>query len=167
MELETTKQGAAAVSRIAKKNPTEVMQTLVDGDPNAPFESIYRRWVEIIRGDDDYVEAVERYAGQNIWTNVTRRRQSPRRSMQLLAEAQNAAAARVTALVHEVIQRVLTLNFIMPNGSMLGDCRGTYVAEQGGIFAAIGKKAGKRLVSQAFTESQLQALTNKANGAHD
>lgn len=158
-EFHESRQGSASQARYSKKSPLELMVRLIESDPTASPDRIIAKWIDEAKDEGGYENAVWIYAATNYYNNATSKRRAPPPEQR--AEAQRAAAARIVELKHEVIQKVLTLSFCMPNGSQLGDCTGTYVAEQGGIFAAIGKKAGKRLVSQAFTEDQLQALTDK------
>lgn len=149
--------GASGMARRARKNPTEVMVNLIEADPTAAFDRIFKQWWEIVKADDDYHEAIGFHAGTNIWASLTRHRKAP--SSPLTSQQKAAYQAEIEAKTEQVLSRVLTLNFIMPNGHKLADCTGIEVAKFGGIFTAIGKKAGKQLVGKVFTsDKQIQAI---------
>lgn len=153
-------QGAAAMARYSKKNPLELMVQMIEADPTASPDRIIAKWIEAARDEGGYEDAVWTYAATNYFSNATRKKQTP---LPTVTREQLAVRMKtsVEAVTRQLAEKLLSLEFIMPNGHRLADCTGTDVAKLGGIFIVIGKKAGKRLVSQAFTEDQLQALTDK------
>jgi hypothetical protein len=164
MENLNTRQGAARMGRRSSKSPLELLQRLVDGDPNASRSRVLKNWLKEVRADDAYIEAVELYAFDNLWNSVTRKRDVVRRptpSAEDKVALRKWREERIASIHEQVVEKVLTLSFVMPNGRSLADCSGTEVAKVGGIFAAIGKRAGKRLVREAFTDDQLRALAKQ------
>lgn len=154
--INQARTGASGMARRGRKNPTEIMVNLIEADPTAAFDRIFKQWWEIVKADDDYHEAIGFHAGTNIWASLTRNKPPQRRpGMKEIAERQ----AQIEAVASKVANKVLTLNFVMPNGHKLGECTGTEVVKFGGVFTAIGKKAGKQLVGKVFTsDKQIQAI---------
>jgi hypothetical protein len=161
-----SRQGAAAQARYSKKSPLELMVRLIESDPTASRDRIIAKWIDEAKEEGGYEEAVWIYAATNYFNNAIHSRRGP---VPTATREQQATRVKtsVAAITRQLAEKFLTLEFIMPNGHRLADCTGTEVAKLGGIFTLIGKKAGKRLVSQAFTEDQLQALTDKRKWAHD
>jgi hypothetical protein len=143
------------MGRKAKRNPTEIMRRLIEDDPNASFDRIFKSWWREVKDDPDCFEAIGIHAGTNIWVSLTRQRRAPARP----TAAQAAEREIKVASAVQKILSVLTLDFVMPNGMALRDCTGTQVAKFGGIFAKIGQKAGKRLVGEALTDAQIKAMS--------
>ncbi len=156
-----SRTGAASMARHARKNPTEVMVSLIEADPTASFDRIFKQWWDIVKADDDYYEAIGFHAGTNIWASLTRKRPEPKPSK----TTQNARATEKNEQVARVVQKVLsrlTLDFVMPNGKRLADCTGIEVSKFGGVFSVIGKKAGNRIVGDVFTtDEQIQKVKGK------
>lgn len=158
-EFHESRQGSAAQARYSKKSPLELMVRLIESDPTASRDRLIAKWIDEAKEEGGYEEAVWIYAATNYFNNAIHSRREP---LPTVTREQVAARMKtsVEAITRQLAEKFLSLEFIMPNGHRLADCTGTEVAKAGGIFAAIGKKAGKRLVREAFTEGQLAALTN-------
>lgn len=51
--------------------------------------------------------------------------------------------------------RILLMIMLMPNGKILGDCSGSYLAKIGGKYSALAREVGKKTVRQVLTENDL------------
>ena len=162
MENLSTRQGAASMGRRSSKSPLELLQRLVDGDPRASRERVLKHWLKEVRADDAYIEAVELYAFDNLWNSVTRKRDVVRRQpseeerVAIKREREERVSSIVNSIHEQVVEKVLTLSFVMPNGHRLAECTGHEVAKFGGVFVKIGEKAGKRLVGKVFDDKKLR-----------
>jgi|SRR5215469_195867 len=54
------------------------------------------------------------------------------------------------------VNKILLLNYPMPNGQRLRYCTGTYLVKLGGAFARVGKKAGTKYIGEVFDENTLR-----------
>jgi hypothetical protein len=63
---------------------------------------------------------------------------------------------RATRLAQEAVDKILLLNWRMPNDVPVRRCKGTYVAKVCGPLAKAGKKAGNKLMGEVFDENGLR-----------
>jgi hypothetical protein len=63
---------------------------------------------------------------------------------------------KLAAIVQTGINKIILLNYPMPNGQRLRHCSGTYVAKLGGAWSRVGKKAGNKLIGEVFNEDTLR-----------
>jgi hypothetical protein len=149
----SSRKGASATRRFGKRSLLQLLINLIEGDPTADKERMFHKWRAEIIDDPEDVDAALLHCFTNLWETVERDRQPrPKRRQRSREERQ----AQVNALKERIVQKVLTLNFVMPNGKRLAECTGTEVGRYGIIFAAIARKAGKQLVGAVFkTDRQL------------
>lgn len=157
MLTETIKQGAAVVRRISKKSPMEVLVSIIEGDPTADKDRLYRKWLDAIRADDECEDAVFRYAFANLLNACDRdRRKSPSRQQIEARKKEMQAMAKKDA---QTAVSVILMNLTLPNGKLLRDATFKECAQAGGWFARVAKR-GKpnQIVGRVLTEDQLRAM---------
>lgn len=152
MELHST--GASFIAHTTENNPRDLIIELVRENPSADRKTLFEKFRDLIRGEDDYQRAVDWYFFVNMHdylvTNRNKRQVAPR------------DAARERQQIDEIKQRVVNmvlLDLVLPNGKRLRECTFAEVAKAGGWFAKIAKK-GKpnQIVGKVLTEEQLRAI---------
>jgi hypothetical protein len=152
MHINQVRTGAAFLARNMQANPREIVTQLIEQYPGATKDDLFGHFRDLIAEDANYQRAVDWYFFTNMHDYlVTSRNRDTSRSQQ-------RHQAKVDKIKQDVIRKVLSLAFVMPNGKCLGECTGFEAAKVGGIFAQIGKKAGNRLVGKVFTDKQIQAI---------
>jgi hypothetical protein len=151
----SSRKGASATRRFGKRSLLQLLINLIEGDPTADKERMFHKWRAEIIDDPEDVDAALLHCFTNLWETLQKDRQAPQRRKPIV-RSREERQAQVNALKERIVQKVLTLNFVMPNGKRLADCTGTEVSRYGIIFAAIARKAGKQLVGAVFkTDRQL------------
>lgn len=154
MDLNKTTTGASFIARHMQANPREIVVQVLEQYAGATKDEQFAQFRALIADDESYQKAVDWYFFTNMHDYLTTSRGTHRSP-----EDHAQRAAQVEKIKEDVIRKVLSLAFVMPNGKCLGKCTGTEVAKFGGIFTAIGKKAGKQLVGKVFTnDKQIQAV---------
>lgn len=153
----TVKTGAAAVSRVARQNPMELLVSLVEGDPSADADRMFNKWKKIVMADDDLLIPALRHTFTNMLTAIDRdrRRNSPRTYRTFSSETVQREVRQVVA---DVVQMAL-MNLTLPNGKLLRDAKFKDCAKAGGWFAKIAKM-GKpdQVVGRTISEAQLRKV---------
>jgi hypothetical protein len=149
------RQGAAVVRRIAKKSPMELLVSIVDGDPTADKERLFRKWLEAVREDDEYEMAVFRYAFANLENALGRERRRP----PIVRHPLQTGRAHVQAAAEKMVVSVILMNLTLPGGKLLRDATFKECAQAGGWFSRVSKR-GKpnQVVGKILTEDQLRAM---------
>jgi len=163
-------QGAAAVRRSAKKNPVEALVSLIDGDPTADVERLFRKWLEIVRDDEELLIPALRHCFTNIFSSLEAGRRR-NRQMNLKAatedlqahnerQIQRVKAQQQTAKsMANVIMEIILLDLKLPNGKLLRDATFKDCASAGGWYAKVAKRGRpSQIVGQTLTEQQLRAI---------
>ena len=149
-----------------KGNPRALLETIVQKNPKADDEKIYRLFWEEIQDDKEILQDIAGY-----WLDLTLR--SLRRSDEPPANGKSASpspsskterpapAAAATKLRERVVHEthVVLLNMIAPNGNRLGDCTGATCKTFGGFYAYIAKHVpANKTVQAVLDEDALQKL---------
>lgn len=157
MHTTTVKTGAAAVARIAQKNPMELLIQLIEGDPTADADRLFRKWLDAVRDDEDLLVPALRHTFTNMLSCVDRdKRRGKLRTVHGGTAAQRQAAVEQ---VKERVVNVILMNLTLPSGKLLRDATFKECAAAGGFFARVSKQ-GKpnQVVGKALTEEKLRAV---------
>jgi hypothetical protein len=159
MHTTTAKTGAAAVSRVAQRNPMEVLTSLVEGDPTAGADRLFRSWLDIVREDEDLFIPALRHTFTNMLSCLDRdKRRGTVRAVPVAAQRQ------LVEQVKERVVQVILMNLTLPSGKLLRDSTFKECASAGGFFARISKQ-GKpnQVVGKTLTEDHLRRAWNGAS----
>jgi hypothetical protein len=150
---ETLRQGAAVVRRTSPKNIMELLIGIIESDPTADTDRLFRLWSEAVKEDDDYLSAALRHTFTNLHHAIETGRK-PRQRGQRSATEQRTAINAIKAQVRQAI----ILDFVMPNGKKLRDCRVDYVKRCNAGFDRLltGLKPND-IVGKKLTDKQAQA----------
>lgn len=154
---EMPRTGAAATRRVAKKNPMQALVDLLDSDPTANADRLFRKWWPVILADDDYLIAVGRHAFANFLTSLDRdrRRGARQTSNTEMHKERQAAARRLTKHVH----RIVLLDLMLPNGKKLRESTFAECSAAGGWFKMVAAKGRpSEIVGQVLNEGDLRKL---------
>jgi hypothetical protein len=124
-----------------------IFRELQSDHPRANEKQLVKHLAERLADDPNAAKAAAEYIVKNMM-GVQRGYNSSR-------EPQNNRQA-VAAAVQAGVNRILLLNYPMPNGQRLRFCSGTYVKKLGGAFERVGKKAGAKLIGEVFDEQSLR-----------
>jgi hypothetical protein len=113
------------------------------------------------RDDPEIFDAAMEYIAHNMLNaqeGYVRREQErvqlarPKRS----AEERQQENEELSRQAKEAAAKILYLNMEMPNGKRLRYCTGDYVAKVCAPLAKLGKKAGNKLMGQAYNEEDIR-----------
>ena len=151
--LNTVRQGSAAVRRTSQANPMELLVSLIEPDPTADIERLFRRWFEEVRGDDEYLMAALRHTFTNLFSALERDKRSNAPLQDDRQRRINVARAK-----NKVVSHIL-LNMLLPNGKSLRDATFGECREAGGWFLRVADLGSPdEVVGACLTEDALRAL---------
>lgn len=158
MFTEASRTGAAAMSRVARKNPTELLRQMREADRTASPEHLFRKWCDIVRDDDDYLSAALHHAFTNINTTLERDENKTPPTAKQTAERRASEQAKVSAL-KERVAKIVLMNIMLPTGKLLRESTFADCKKAGGWFAKVAAK-GKpnQVVGRTLSEVDLQKL---------
>ena len=126
------RSGAAAIAQGAQANPRELVAKLIEDNPTASIDVLFRKFRKMITDREDYQLAIDPYFFINAHTYLTTTRNVKR-------DPPGARAAEIAALKSTIVRRVLSLDFVMPNGKQLAECTFDEVRKLGREFAKLAK----------------------------
>lgn len=153
--VEPLRTGSAAMSRMARKNPMELLVSLIEDDPTASDGIIFRKWSEIVRGDDDYLAA----SLQHAFTNMMKAAERHKRKPQKAKPSPKEVAARV-ARMSKRIDQIIMMKIMVPGANKpVEECTFAELARAPGWYAKVAK-LGKpnQIVGKVLSEEQLRAI---------
>jgi hypothetical protein len=127
-----------------------IFREIQEEHPKADDKRLVKILTERLMTDNDTAKAAAEYIVKNMM-NVQRSYQS-----QSTPEQQAKRNAEISAAVKIGVNKILLLNYPMPNGQRLRHCSGTYIAKLGGAWTRVGKKAGTKLIGEVFDEDSLR-----------
>jgi hypothetical protein len=146
-----------------KGNPRALLETIINKNPKASENDIYKLFWTEIEDDKELLRAITGYWLDHNYRSLTRpisqpnNGQKPARAQRIM-EAQQQLKERI---VHET--RVMLLDLIMPNEKKLSDCTGKECCQFGGWLQLVGHKVpATKTVGETLTEKQLQSLYRSA-----
>lgn len=141
------------MSRVARKNPTELLVSIIEDDPTASTERLFKLWNERVIADEDYQSSVNRHAFTNILASLERHKRKPRPK-----KSAKEVAARVERLKKRVTAIIL-LNLTLPNGKRLEQATFAECSAAGGWYAKVAKR-GKpnQIVGKVLSEEDLRSI---------
>jgi soluble cytochrome b562 len=161
--METQIGYRSATQQTWKGDPirTAVIRLRVE-HPRASREKINAMLAVAAREDDDLLEAMAEYCGNNTQNAIE---QSERRRASTVRPTPQEAAetkAEVRATVENIKAQILLLNLEMPNGKRMRYCTGAEMEKFGAGYRAIARKVGKtKRVGEVLDEKGVQALMAK------
>lgn len=149
--------GSAAVSRVAQKNPMEVLISLIEDDPTADADRLFGQWLKQVREDEDLLLPALRHTFTNMLSCLDRdrRRQKPR----ALATSRQVERAETVERAKNIIVSHIFMNMALPGGKLLRDARFKDCAAAGGWFSRVAKM-GKpdEVVGRTISEEDLRGI---------
>lgn len=154
-----TKTGAAINRRTAKKNPQEVLYSMMESDRTASKERLFAKWRKIVEADDDHMEAVLSYAFTNYYSQneISLRPAAPRPRGPEMAERRE----RISRVAKHVREKIF-LDMVMPNDKKMGDCTCAEISTFGDMYkliAAQGKPSD--IIREILTNADIHRLLSK------
>jgi hypothetical protein len=136
-----------------------------DAHPQASERELCKLIAEIVLDDQAVLNALIAYGVRNqlaAQEGYERRAEEvpyvPRPYTKRTPEQRAEQLAEVEAVAKVALNSILQLNQIMPNGKKLRYCTGTEVAGWGNGYAAIGKRAGHKLIGEVMDEQTVRNL---------
>ena len=127
------------------KSVRNLLSGLLDKYPDASEPELVDHCIELIQRDRDYAESVAQYVVRNALEAIMR----GKRVRDRVALKKEAAS---------IAKKILLLNLEMPNGKRMKDCKGTELVQFGGKYVTLGKKAGRKFIGKAFTETEIRKI---------
>lgn len=135
----------------------QVLVDLVESDPTADNDRLFKSWWPIVQDDEDLLLAVARHAFTNMASALDRdRRKSTRkRRPEHHVQAERVAVAKISERVRNIVLMELTL----PNGKKLRQASFKECSAAGGWFKLLACK-GKpsEIVGKVLTEDDLRKI---------
>ncbi len=157
MTLIDTGTYGAKVQSWKRANPRDLLKRLIDDNPKAGKDTLFREFRDQLRGDDgeDFLDSVIEYWFANNYHSLIEKPKVPR-------AARQAQRREAVEKVKETI-RARLLDMRLPNGLTLAASTFGYCAKLGGGLARIGAK-GKpnQVVGKHLSETEVRKLYGKA-----
>jgi hypothetical protein len=133
----------------------ELLVSLIEAEPIAKAETLFRRWLEIVREDEDYLIPALQHTFANLYNALskTKRRRKSTNIADRKKQQQKIEAAA------QAVSEMILLDLTLPNGKKLRDATFRECTEAGGWWIKIGKK-GKpnQIVGKVLSEKDIQAI---------
>ena len=167
---DTARQGVASLAQQSMTTPRSVVVELVQNDPRANKEDLFKEFLERIDGDDEYRRAIDWYFFVHMFSyahSAAERMQRkdgaipPRPAGSAPPPIAAAAAVRqeaVKSAVKQTVQHIALLFLTMPNGKAMRYCTGYEMKTFGHAYERIGKRVGSKTVGEVLTEDQVRGL---------
>lgn len=151
--------GSAAVSRVAQKNPMEILISLIEDDPTADADRLFSHWSHIIRDDEDLLTPALRHTFTNMLSCLDRDRRRSRQRPTIAASQNVAEREAMKEQAKTVIVQTILMNLALPDGKLLRDAKFKDCAKAGGWFSRIAKM-GKpdAVVGRTLSEEDLRKV---------
>jgi hypothetical protein len=156
LHSDESRVGAAFLSKRATANPRELLISLIEQNPDASKDHLFKLFRDEIRDEDEYQRAVDWYFFVNMYEyEVTRR--SKRTPEAAVKSAERQREMRQT--VESIKSQIMLLNLEMPNGKRMRYCTGAEMAKFGKAYERIAKKVGNtKMVGSVLDEKQVRGL---------
>jgi hypothetical protein len=155
--VEGLRQGSAVLSRVAERNPQQILAELTERDPTASVDRLFKKWKSAIIDDVDLLDAALRHAFTNMLTNIDRGRRG--RTSVATRVQQKIEREQAIKQMQVKIERVVLLNIKLPNGKLLRDCSFAECKKAGGWFLKVAKMGRPtQIVGLTLSEEKLQAI---------
>lgn len=159
------RQGAAFIAQSSSANPRELVSQINQDHPKLSPREKFEKFREEIEDREDYQLAVDWYFFINALQYITTTRnvkpandRSARSAM-----THEERTERVDGVKQTIMRRVLTLDFVMPNGKPFRDWTFGEVAKLGREFRDLAKgRPPAQLVGAAFATDRKLLLALKA-----
>lgn len=165
MFAEASKVGAAAMRRIAEKNPEALARQLYRDHPTMSPEELFRRWVAILEEDIDLRMPVYHHTWTNIYAGIERDERAAKRRERDEARTEETVKATKEARsvkaenAAETIRTIILMDQILPDGTKLRDANKGQCRAAGGWYHRIADQLkDEQIVGEILTEQQLQEL---------
>lgn len=136
----------------------QVLVDLIDGDPTADNNRLFRKWWEAVQADDELLDAVALHAFTNMVSALDRDRKKPAKPAVQSARQVKALRAEV-AKITERVRNLVLMDLTLPNGKKLRNSTFKECSLAGGWFKLLACK-GKpsQIVGKVLSEADLHAL---------
>lgn len=153
--LDTGTYGAK-VQSWKRANPRDLLKRLIEEQPRADKETLFKAFRDQVRGDDgeDFLDSIIEYWFANNYHSLTER-PSPAPSK----AAKRARVEEIKATIKARAAKMILLDMVLPNGKPLRDCTGRECAKAGGWFTKIaGQVKSGDIVGKVMSETQVRKL---------
>lgn len=154
------RQGAAAVRRVAEKNPMQLLRSMRQADRTAGKDHMFAQWFDAVRQDDEYLIPTLLHAFTNMWEALEKdeaRLPQGRPTKRQVA----ARKAHITKAVKTTVAQIILLNLEMPNGKRMRYCTGPEMEKFGRHFHKIAMRVGDKRVGEVLSEQEVRKLMSK------
>ena len=148
--------GGPSIHKTEVFNPTEVLVSLIDENPDATRDELKIKFRDKVCDDDDYMIPIIDYYFLNAFRGLGNYKSNDPKKM---IKKRNEKVATMTDEIISKIQSVVILDLLLPSGkqarkSTFGECR-----RAGGFWLMIAK-AGKatQIVGNVLTDEKAQNL---------
>lgn len=154
MQTGHLKTGSAVVRRTGLKSPMELLVSLIDDDPTADNERLFRKWLDTVREDEDYFIPALRHTFTNLMSSLDRDRRA-----RAPYKPQQATTKVLAGSIKNQVAQIILLNMTLPSGKLLRDATFKECYEAGGWFIKVSRQ-GKpnQIVGKTMTEDKLRKL---------
>lgn len=163
MEMQTdARNGANCFTRRVPLSVQRLVAEILADNETGPDHAankaaLFPLFLAALEKDEDYQRAVDWYAFSNFYDyEATTRNVKPRLDAR---PAPSTLTPAVEAMKAKIAERILLMEWVLPNGKRLADCTFGELAKLGGWLAKVAKK-GKpnQIVGKVLTERQLRAI---------
>lgn len=153
-----SRTGAAGMARRGKKSPLQVLVDIIDGDPSADVQRLFRQWWNVVSADDDLLQAAGWHAFHNMLASLDRDRRKTKDRKRQSKKAQADFRDRVEGIKDKIRAAVL-MDLTLPSGKKLRDATFAECSKAGGWFKVLATK-GKpsEIVGEKMSEADLQKI---------
>jgi hypothetical protein len=143
LNAEPRQYGAPRIKTTHAANPDSVLEKIMKRQPDASDRTLARALLKKFTPEE--LEAALCYFVHNRRVAIERYYEEEETPLEVRIQASNerieerkTAAVKTVAASRRILQSLISLDFIMPNGKSLGKCTFGYATEMGGKFAKIG-----------------------------
>lgn len=154
-----------------KGNPRSLLKTIMEKNPKADPQKLYRLYWEEVEGDKELLRDIVGYWLDHNYQSLLRdcEPESRRRHERASASSSSAAAAPAAAKLQERVEhetRLVLLDLTMPNDKALKDCTGNDCRGFGGWMFQLAKKVpATKTVGATLSEDEVYKIWQAAKAS--
>ncbi len=154
--VESSRTGATALAKAFTENPRKMLINLIEQNPDADKESLFKLFREQLDDEPKYQEAVSLYFFINMYEYAVTR---PEREKRGRAVRRTDSDIQHRQMVEQAKAQIVMLDLTMPNGKQMRDCTGAEMSAFGTRFQKIAQRVGKtKVVGAVLSEDQVRQI---------
>ena len=144
-----------------KGNPRSILKTIIDANPKADAQAIYRLFWAAIEDDKELLQDITGYWLDHNLQSLMREAEPPTRRRTKSPVATPSSTKLQDRIEHEV--RIALLDLMMPNGKPLRDCTGNDCQNFNGWTSELSKRVpANNTVGSTLSEAEVYELWQAA-----